>query len=171
MNDVAVLLAEPRAQAVRLEVTEYGGLGEEVVRVQRGNELRVLSTASTRSAARSSSQWAACASLYQAYANFLITPERPFGGCAVPKTGVKNLCSMERSRGQLSGWRSGNRSWSSARFGSNCSFGTEGRHRVEVGAPAGNAGPQIFLLIGHLQDPGGTDSNNSNVDSNTTQCE
>jgi hypothetical protein len=46
-----------------------------------------------------------------AIASFGIPPESPFGGQEVPNTGVRNLCSMERSCGHFSGCRSGKSQW------------------------------------------------------------
>src|SRR5215212_2376117 len=45
----------------------------------------------------------------------------------VPNTGVRNLCSMERSRGRFSGCRSGKSQWAPVAEGSNRSFGADGR--------------------------------------------
>src|SRR5919107_5760030 len=59
-----------------------------------------------------------------------MTPDSPFGGQAVPKTGVRNLCSIERSRGHFSGCRSGNSqcapvfSWNTSRRADGRSFGS-----------------------------------------------
>ena len=69
-------------------------------------------------------------------------------GCAVPNTGVRIACSIDRSRGHFSGWRSGK---------SQCAPVAPGRAaprhgrpvgRVEVGAPAGDAGPQLLAGLG-----------------------
>src|SRR4051794_8373058 len=99
------------------------------------NDPRVLSRVSTRSAAKSSSQCAARPSLYFAYASLRIAPERPFGGVEVPNTGVRNLCSIERSRGHFSGWRSGNSHRAPLAAGSKRSRGTAGRALGARAAP------------------------------------
>lgn len=57
--------------------------------------------------------------------------DRPHGGqggtgCALPSTGVKDACSIECSRGTVSGWRSGSRC-APVRSGRRSSRGTEGR--------------------------------------------
>src|SRR3954471_21359460 len=64
-----------------------------------------------------------------------MAPATPFGGCAVPKTGVRNLCSIERSRGHFSGCRSGNSQCAPVKSSWNCSFGTEGRSLGSRSAP------------------------------------
>jgi hypothetical protein len=64
-----------------------------------------------------------------------MTPDRPLGGWAVPKTGVTKACSMERSRGHFSGCRSGNSQRAPVRSSWNCSFGVEGRSRGSRSAP------------------------------------
>jgi hypothetical protein len=56
-----------------------------------------------------------------------MAPDSPFGGCAVPNTGVRKACSIERSRGHVSGCRSGNSQCAPVRSSRNCSFGVEGR--------------------------------------------
>src|SRR5687768_1373232 len=56
-----------------------------------------------------------------------MAPDTPFGGHVVPKTGVSISCSIERSRGRSSGWRSGSSQWAPVADGSNRSRGTDGR--------------------------------------------
>jgi hypothetical protein len=57
-----------------------------------------------------------------------MTPDRPFGGAEVPKTGVSRACSIDRSRGHFSGCWSGNSpQWAPERPSWNSSLGTDGR--------------------------------------------
>ena len=62
-------------------------------------------------------------------------PESPLGGHEVPKTGVRNLCSIDLSRGHFSGCRSGNSQCAPLRSGSNRSRGTDGRSLGSRSAP------------------------------------
>src|SRR5918998_791030 len=62
-------------------------------------------------------------------------PDSPFGGHDVPNTGVRNLCSIDRSRGHFSGWRSGKSQCAPVAPGSNRSRGTDGRSSGFRSAP------------------------------------
>ncbi|CPU65928.1 Uncharacterised protein [Mycobacteroides abscessus] len=82
------------------------------------NDRRWLSTASTRSPARSSSQWAARPSLNRRYAHRRTAPDAPCSGADVPNTGVRCACSTDRSRGRSSGCCSGTSQWAPVAAGS-----------------------------------------------------
>src|SRR5919202_1810030 len=98
-----------------------------------------------------------------------MAPDTPFGGQAVPKTGGRNLCSTERSRGHFSGCRSGNSqwapvfSWNSSRRPDGRSFGS--RSTPQPGMRLRSASPDsaiggfcgVYGMVGLLSGRGGDD--------------
>jgi hypothetical protein len=101
-------LAETRPEAVTGELAEDAGLGDRVVGTQgqEGPEMVFPGVDPVRG--EQQPVRGAPLAVFR-YAVLSITPERPLGGQAVPNTGVRNLCSIDRSRGHFSGCRSGSR--------------------------------------------------------------
>ena len=85
-----------------------------------------------------------------------MAPDRPFGGWAVPNTGVRKACSTDRSRGHFSGCRSGNSQCAPVSPSWYCSFGVDGRSFGSRSAPQPGIRARSWSAVSRARDGRGT---------------